>query len=82
MKNTSIALGDYFDQFVKSQISTGRYKNVSEVIRDGLRLLENEESKTIALRNAIQEGLVNPTVENFDFDANLTNLKALKRKNS
>lgn len=81
MKNTSISLGTYLDQFVKSQIETGRYKNVSEVIRSALRLLENEENKTIALKNAIQEGLDIPRVENFDFDENRKQLKALKRKN-
>jgi antitoxin ParD1/3/4 len=81
MENTSISLGHYFDQFVRTQVSVGRYKNVSEVIRAGLRLLENEESKTIALRNAIQEGLNSPLVENFDFDKNLQKLKAEKRKN-
>jgi len=80
MKNTSISLGDYFEQFVSSQIEAGRYKNVSEVIRAGLRLLETEESKTIALKNAIQEGLNSPRVENFDFDENLKKLKAQKRK--
>lgn len=81
MKNTSISLGSYFDKFVSSQITTGRYKNVSEVIRAGLRLLEDEESKAIALRNAIQKGLNSPRVENFDFDENLSRLKAEKRKN-
>jgi antitoxin ParD1/3/4 len=81
MKNTSISLGNYFDQFVSSQVSAGRYKNVSEVIRAGLRLLENEESKAIALKNAIREGLNSPIVEDFDFDENLKNLKAEKRKN-
>lgn len=81
MKNTSISLGNYFDQFVSSQVSAGRYKNVSEVIRAGLRLLENEESKVIALRNAIQQGLDSPRVENFDFDEHLTQLKEAKRKN-
>lgn len=81
MKNTSVSLGNYFDQFVSSQISTGRYKNVSEVIRAGLRLLENEESKVIALKNAIEEGLNGPRVENFDFDENLQKLKTEKRKN-
>lgn len=81
MKNTSISLGNYFDQFVQTQVSTGRYKNVSEVIRAGLRLLENEESKAIALRNAIQEGLSSPLVEDFDFDENLKRLKAEKKKN-
>ncbi len=81
MKNTSISLGNYFDQFVQSQISTGRYKNVSEVIRAGLRLLENEESKALALRNAIQDGLNSPLVEGFDFEENLKQLKTNKLKN-
>lgn len=81
MKNTSISLGNYFDQFVSGQVSGGRYKNVSEVIRAGLRLLEDEESKAIALKNAIQQGLESPRVENFDFDENLIQLKAEKRKN-
>lgn len=80
-KNTSISLGNYFDQFVSSQVSAGRYKNVSEVIRAGLRLLENEESKAIALKNAIQEGLNSPRVENFDFDEHLEMLKFEKIKN-
>lgn len=81
MKNTSISLGNYFDQFVQTQVSTGRYKNVSEVIRAGLRLLENEESKVIALKYAIQKGLDSPIVEDFDFEENLKRLKAEKRKN-
>ena len=81
MQNTSLSRGDYFDQFVHTQVSVGRYKNVSEVIRAGLRLLENEESKVIALKNAIQEGLNSPRVENFDFDENLRTIKAEKRIN-
>jgi antitoxin ParD1/3/4 len=81
MKNTSISLGNYFDQFVSGQVEAGRYKNVSEVIRAGLRLLENEESKAIALRNAIREGLNSPLVEDFDFDENLKELKETNRKN-
>ena len=81
MKNTSISLGNYFDQFVSNQVSVGRYKNVSEVIRAGLRLLENEESKAIDLKNAIQKGIESPRVENFNFDENLIQLKAEKRKN-
>lgn len=82
MKNTSVSLGNYFDQFVSSQVAAGRYKNVSEVIRAGLRMLENEENKVIALKNAIQEGLNSPRVENFDFDDNLNKLKAEKRINA
>jgi antitoxin ParD1/3/4 len=81
MKNTSISLGNYFDQFVSSQVATGRFKNVSEVIRAGLRLLENEESKVIALKSAIQQGLNSPRVENFNFDEHLAKLKSEGRKN-
>lgn len=79
-KNTSISLGNYFEQFVQTQIAAGRYKNVSEIIRAGLRLLENEESKVTALKNSIQEGLNSPRVENFDFDEHLSKLKSEKRK--
>jgi antitoxin ParD1/3/4 len=81
MKNTSVSLGNYFDEFVIGQVTVGRYKNVSEVIRAGLRLLEDEESRSIALKQAIQKGLESPRVENFNFDENLTQLKAEKRKN-
>jgi len=80
-KNTSISLGNYFEKFIQNRIREGRFKNVSEVIRAGLRLLEEEESKAIALRNAIQEGLNSPLVEDFDFDQNLKKLKEEKRKN-
>ena len=79
MKNTSISLGNYFDQFVSSQVAVGRYKNVSEVIRAGLRLLEDEESKTIALKNAIQKGIDSGIACDFDSDKHLQELKAKKR---
>jgi antitoxin ParD1/3/4 len=81
MKNTSVSLGNYFDQFVGSQVSVGRYKNVSEVIRAGLRLLENEENKVIALKSAIQVGLNSARVENFDFDKHLLKIKSEKLNN-
>jgi len=79
-KNTSVSLGTYFDQFVQSQVASGRYNNVSEVIRAGLRLLEHEEGKVSALKKAIQEGIDSPRVENFDFDEHLAKLKAERRK--
>lgn len=55
-RNTSIALGNYFEELVENRISEGRYKNASEVIRAGLRLLEEEENSVIALKTAITDG--------------------------
>lgn len=81
MKNTSVSLGSYFDQFVSSQVSAGRYKNISEVIRAGLRLLEDEESKRIALKNAIEEGIDSGIAHDFDPDKHLQELKARKKNN-
>ncbi len=81
MKNTSVSLGEYFDNFVSSQVSTGRYKNVSEVIRAGLRLLEDEESKMIALREAIQKGIDSGIAHDFDPEKHLQELKTEKRIN-
>ena len=74
-KNTSVSLGEYFDEFVQQSISQGRFQNASEVIRAGLRLLEEEESKVIALKSAIKEGLNSHKIENFDFDEHLVKLK-------
>ena len=55
-KNTSISLGNHFEEFITQAIQTGRFSSVSEVIRAGLRLLEEEESKEKALKNALMEG--------------------------
>ncbi|MFM2387108.1 MAG: hypothetical protein RL660_1865 [Bacteroidota bacterium] len=81
MKNTSISLGDYFDQFVSSQVAIGRYKNVSEVVRAGLRLLEDEESKTIALRKAIQDGIESGIAHDFDAKKHLKAIKSKRKVN-
>lgn len=78
-KNTSISLGSYFDQFIQAILREGRYKNASEAIRAGLRLLEEEEKKTIALRNAIDEGIKSGIVEKFNPEEHLKKLKS-KRK--
>ena len=80
-KNTSISLGDYFDNFVRNSILHGRFKNASEVIRAGLRLLEEEESKVVALRNAIQEGIDSGIANDFDPQKHLESLKSKKRIN-
>jgi putative addiction module antidote protein, CC2985 family len=80
-KNTSIALGDYFESFVENKISQGRYKNASEVIRAGLRLLESEENRLLALKNAIQKGVDSGVAIDFNPNQHLESLKAKRRAN-
>lgn len=78
-RNTSISLGSHFDEFVQGRVTTGRYNNASEVIRAGLRLLEEEENKIIALKEAIREGIESGFAYDFNPDKHLELLK--KRKN-
>ncbi len=75
-KNTSVSLGNYFDRFIEIKISQGRYKNASEVIRAGLRLLEEDESRIAALKSAIDEGVQSGIAADFNPEAHLAELKA------
>ena len=77
-RNTSVSLGNHFESFVDNRVITGRFKNASEVIRAGLRLLEEEEDKVIALKLAINEGLESGIAENFDAKKHLEFLKSRK----
>ncbi len=58
---TSVALGEHFETFVRDQLQRGRFNNASEVIRAGLRLLEEREQRNQleldALRAEIAAGL-------------------------
>ena len=80
-RNTSISIGDYFDSFIQNRISTGRFKNASEVVRAGLRLLEEEENRMIALKEAIQEGIESGIAYDFNPESHLEGLKAKKKLN-
>ena len=75
-RNTSISIGDYFDRFIQNRISAGRFKNTSEVVRAGLRLLEEEENRIIALRAAIQEGIESGIAHDFNPESYLEKLKS------
>ena len=78
-RNTSVSLGNYFESFVDNTVSEGRFKNASEVIRAGLRLLEEEENKIIALKKAINEGIESGIVKDFNPKKHLEFLKEQKR---
>jgi antitoxin ParD1/3/4 len=67
--NTSISLDDHFRDFIAREVETGRYQSASEVIRAGLRLLEDRETQLNALRSALVEGEKSGEPEPFDFDA-------------
>jgi len=55
-KNTSMTLGSHFDEFISSQLILGRYGSASEVVRAGLRLLEDNATKLETLRQLLIEG--------------------------
>ena len=55
-KNTSITLGDHFDEFIAQQLKSGRYGSASEVVRAGLRMLEKSETRLERLRRLLEEG--------------------------
>ncbi len=65
-KNTSVTLGEHFDDFVHEKINAGRFQSVSEVVRAGLRKLEEDEIKLQALKDKLQAGEDSPLVEGFN----------------
>lgn len=71
-KSTSFSLGEHFIEFIEGQVAQGRYGNASDVVRAGLRLLEDQETKLSALRSALIEGEKSGPPEPFDFEAFIT----------
>lgn len=65
-RNTSILLGDHFEEFINNEVSSGRYSSASEVVRTALRLLESEESKKKQLNSALAAGESSGFEKNFD----------------
>ena len=75
MRNTSVSLGQHFTSFIDSQVQGGRYGSASDVVRAGLRLLEEHEIRVKALQDALNVGLASGEPRPFDFEA----FKARKR---
>lgn len=65
-RNTSVTLGDHFDKFVLENISAGRFQSVSEIVRAGLRKLEEDEIRLQSLRDKLQAGEDSPLVDDFN----------------
>ena len=73
-KNTSILLGDYFNNFINQQVKSGKYSSASEVVRTALRILEYEESKKDELIKELKKGENSGFVKDFDRDSFLKKL--------
>lgn len=80
-RNTSISLGTHFESFIEHNVNDGRFNNTSEVVRAGLRLLEDEENKIIALRKAINDGIESGRAIDFDAKKYLEVLKSRNKSN-
>ena len=65
-RNTSILLGEYFENYIHRQIASGKYSSVSEVVRAALRVFEQEENKAEMIVSELEKGERSKTVENFD----------------
>jgi len=74
-RNTSVTIGDHFTSFISEQVRAGRYGSASDVVRAGLRLLEEHEAKVKALQDALIAGEQSGEPRPFDFEA----FKARKR---
>lgn len=72
-KNTSMTLGDHFDGFIAQQIADGRYASASEVVRAGLRMLEDNEHKLATLRRLLEDGENSGTAE-YSYEALMNEL--------
>jgi antitoxin ParD1/3/4 len=78
-KNTSFSLGEHFNAFIENRLSEGRYGSASDVVRAGLRLLEEQEAKLATLRAALVEGEASGMSISFDFDDFIKTKRKIKQ---
>ena len=79
-KSTSISLDDHFAEFIEEQVAHGRYGSASDVVRAGLRLLEEQETRLRTLQTALIEGEQSGQPSPFDFDSFLEDKQASARR--
>jgi len=79
-RNTSVSLGDHFTNFIDERMEAGRFNSASDVVRAGLRLLEEQETQLEALRAALIEGERSGEPAPFDFDAFIARKKSTNPK--
>ena len=75
-RNTSVTLGEHFEKFIAEKIEQGRFQSTSEVVRAGLRKLEEDESKLESLRARLNAGENSPIVEDFNAENFLSVLRS------
>ena len=75
-KNSSVAIGDHFADFIERQIAQGRYGSATDVVTAGLRLLEERETKLEALRAALIEGEQSGSSTPFDIEEFLNEMRS------
>lgn len=78
-RNTSIALNDQLAAYIDAEVSSGRYASASEVVRAGLRLLQEREAQLAALRTALERGEQSGPAETVTAAVLLGDLKARRR---
>lgn len=74
-RNTSISLGEHFADFVDQQVESGRYDSASDVVRAGLKLLEDHEGRVKALQDALIDGEQSGEPKPFDNEAFLRRMR-------
>ena len=74
-RNTSILLGEHFEEYISNKVSSGKFNSASEVIRTALRLLEDEEIKSKELNKALSQGERSGVEKNFDSKIHLKKLQ-------